>query len=62
MAEYDCQRCGIRVIEIVGEPRPEKLYCPSCRFIESIEDPETKAKVAEAIDRTNPMFQGEEGG
>ena len=37
MTEFDCQRCGIHVVAIVGEPHPENLYCQECRFIEGLE-------------------------
>ena len=37
MDEYDCARCGIRVVLIVEKHHPENLYCLRCRFIESLE-------------------------
>ncbi|HKA55971.1 MAG TPA: hypothetical protein VKJ47_20155 [Candidatus Binatia bacterium] len=39
--EYECARCGIRVIHCTPPP-PESLYGLECRFIESIEDPQSK--------------------
>lgn len=37
MYEFDCAKCGLHVIEVVGEPHPENVYCLECRWIESLE-------------------------
>lgn len=56
--EWQCERCGIHVLCCIPQP-DETLYCPTCRFIESIDEPDVKRQVAEAADRTNPMFDAE---
>ncbi len=48
-SEYDCARCGIHVVWCVPLP-PESILCGTCRFIESIEDPETRRQFVEWLD------------
>lgn len=57
--EFDCVRCGIRVVHAVPQP-DEVTHCTGCAFIEGIGDPEARRQVAEALDRTNPMFAEEQ--
>lgn len=47
-SEYDCARCGIRVVWVTPPP-PESLYCLQCRIIVGIEDPQVRQEIARVL-------------
>lgn len=53
--EYDCARCGTRVLLFAAVPHDG--LCPGCSFIERIPDPEYRRQVAAFIDARNPAMQ-----
>lgn len=50
MTEFTCERCGVLVVQCVPAA-PETIYCATCRFIESIDNPADKQAVIEYLDR-----------
>jgi len=50
--EFDCERCGIHVIVIVGESHPENVLCLTCRFIESLDKEDDKEALKRFLERT----------
>ncbi|HTB47057.1 MAG TPA: hypothetical protein VK741_25795 [Acetobacteraceae bacterium] len=46
--EFECRGCGWHIVSFVQDPAAPEL-CLTCRFIESVQDPEERTRLRDAL-------------